>query len=154
MRTLVFVVAGDRVLLIRYRDRNGAATGEKSDRAGFYNGIGGHVEKGEDILDSAAREAMEEAGISLENPRLAGVVHVDGFAGKQIVNFVVTASTNDTPKAECDEGRLEWVEMSRLPDLPVFADVKPLLERALTDSPTFTAIARFDGFELVTLHLR
>lgn len=83
MRTLVLVVAGDEVLLIRYSEPGDAETGEKSDRAGLYNGIGGPVEKGEEILVSAARETWEEAGVRLESVRLAGVVHVDGYAGNR-----------------------------------------------------------------------
>jgi 8-oxo-dGTP diphosphatase len=153
LRTLVFVVAGDRVLLIRYRSPGGPGAGEKSDRAGFYNGIGGHVEKGEDILASAAREAQEEAGVRLESARIAGVVHVDGFAEKQICNFVVIAGTNDSPRAECHEGTLEWVSLSRVAGLPAFPDVVPLLERSLRDGPAFSGTARFDGFELSELAL-
>jgi len=140
------------VLLIRYSDPGDAQTGEKSDRAGLYNGIGGHVE-GEDILVSAVRETWEEAGVRLESVRLAGVVHVDGYAGKQILNFVVVGSTSDSPKSECDEGTLEWVKISRLPEIHTFADVKPLLERSLEGRETFTGTAEFDGFDLVELCL-
>jgi 8-oxo-dGTP diphosphatase len=160
LRTLVFVVAGDQVLLIRYRDpgirfgdSGDSEAGEKSGRSGIYNGIGGHVEKGEDILAGAAREALEEAGVRLESPRLAGVVHVDGFAGKQILNCVVIGSTSDFPKSECDEGEIEWVKISRLPEIRAFADVKPLLERSLESADTFTGTAEFNGFDLVNLIL-
>lgn len=67
--------------------------------------------------------------------------------------FVVVGSTSDSPKSECDEGTLEWVKISRLPEIRTFADVKPLLERSLEGGETFTGTAEFDGFDLVELCL-
>jgi 8-oxo-dGTP diphosphatase len=153
LRTLIFIVREERVLLIRYTKANSETSGEKSDRAGIYNGIGGHVEVGEDIIASAAREAIEEAGVTLESPRVAGIMHIDGFAGKQMVNFIIVASTTDEPLTECDEGILEWVAFDRVSDIRTFSDVKPLLARAVENPTLFTGTARFEGFELLELRL-
>ncbi|HHH82541.1 MAG TPA: NUDIX domain-containing protein, partial [Chloroflexi bacterium] len=51
-RTLVFLLRGDRVLLMRLHENRGAW-------AGKYNGVGGHVEAGEDPLTAAMRETAE-----------------------------------------------------------------------------------------------
>lgn len=53
-RTLIFLVHGEEILLIR-----GAPT--KRLWANRYNGLGGHVEHGEDPLSAAKRELREEA---------------------------------------------------------------------------------------------
>lgn len=154
LRTLIFVLRGNDVLLIRYKNGGGADTdGEKNERVGIYNGIGGHIEAGEDILASAAREAMEEAAIELDAPRIAGVMHIDGFAGKQILNFVIVASTRDEPTPECNEGTLEWIEISRLSDIRTFADVKPLLRRSADSSSVFTGTAKFEGLNLLEMRI-
>ncbi|MCZ7422959.1 NUDIX domain-containing protein [Verrucosispora sp. WMMA2121] len=153
LRTLIFVLRGDEVLLIRYQSGDGDTAGEKSERVGIHNGIGGHVEAGEDILASATREAMEEAGVKLEAPRIAGVMHIDGFAGKQILNFVVVASTHDEPISECDEGALDWVNIDHLDKLHTFSDLKPLLRHSLASESIFTGTARFDGFNLLEMRI-
>ena len=57
----------------------------KGKLAGMCNLLGGHVERGEDVLASAVREAAEESGLSeavlAKNAQLAGVVHVRDFFG-------------------------------------------------------------------------
>jgi len=51
-RTLVFLFNQDQVLLIR-RSPNAQLF------PGMYNGVGGHVERGEDVLTAARREVRE-----------------------------------------------------------------------------------------------
>ena len=58
-RTAIFIRRADEYLLIK-----GAPT--KRLWAGKYNGIGGHVERGENILFSAQRKWLEETGLLVD----------------------------------------------------------------------------------------
>ena len=68
-RVLIFLLRGESVLLLK-----GAPT--KRLWAGKYNGVGGHVERGEDVHSAAHRELLEETGL-VANLRLVGIVIVD-----------------------------------------------------------------------------
>ena len=58
-RTLIFLRRGESVLLIR-----GAPN--KPLWANKYNGVGGHIERGEDALSAARRELREETGLTAD----------------------------------------------------------------------------------------
>lgn len=141
--------------MMRYSGKGDDQSKEKADRKDIYNPIGGHVEKGEDIIESAQREAVEEAGIKLLNPKVRGIIHIDGFAGKDIVNFIIVGTAEDEPVKSSLEGELEWVKISDIPGLNVFKDIQPILDKLLSLKldEMFTGVAGFNGFELKTLKL-
>jgi len=66
-RTLIFLTRGERVLLLK-----GAP--HKRLWADRYNGLGGHIERGEDVLTSARRELAEETGLQCPGLWLCGVI--------------------------------------------------------------------------------
>jgi 8-oxo-dGTP diphosphatase len=156
LRTLVFVFRDDKLLMMKYSGKGAHESREKTDRKGIYNPIGGHVEAGEDIVENAVKEAREEAGITLLSPKIKGVINISGFAGKNMVNFIVTGTTRDKGLGSSLEGELHWVDLNRLDELRIFADVKPILEKLLTmkNDEIFVGTARFKGFELLELRLR
>jgi 8-oxo-dGTP diphosphatase len=119
-RTAIFVRRGDEYLLIK-----GAPT--KRLWAGKYNGIGGHVERGEDLLSSAQRELLEETGISTDL-WLCGIVLVD--AGETGICLFVFCGEN--PRSEIrssGEGTIEWINKESLSRLPVVEDLPVLIGR-------------------------
>jgi 8-oxo-dGTP diphosphatase len=119
-RTAVFVRRGDEYLLIK-----GAAT--KRAWAGKYNGLGGHVERGESALGSAQRELYEEAGLSADL-WLCGTVIVDaGETG--ICLFVFCGENARGVQRPSEEGNLEWVRIEALNGLAVVEDLPALLGR-------------------------
>jgi ADP-ribose pyrophosphatase YjhB (NUDIX family) len=93
--TLSFLTWGPDVLLLRHPETN--------DRfPGLWNGIGGHVEAGEDIRAAATRELREEAGVEGAALSLRAVVHESGLVGHDFVLFVFVgrAPTRDVHAPE------------------------------------------------------
>ena len=80
-RTIILIIKNGQVLLQKAPD-------SKKIFPGFYNGIGGHMERGEDILAGARRELFEEAGITCEDLKLAGTIMIDVDVDQGILLFV------------------------------------------------------------------
>ena len=120
-RSLILVFQHGKVLL-----QKGAPT--KKIWAGRYNGLGGHVEKGEDVLSSAKRELFEEAGIQCEDLRLFGMVAIDVEQEQGILMFVFSGKQVTGTIVLSDEGTLEWVDLQKVKSLPVVEDIPLILD--------------------------
>jgi 8-oxo-dGTP diphosphatase len=127
-RTLIFVTRGERVLLIK---------GAPSKRlwANRYNGIGGHIERSEDVLSAARRELAEETGLQVPVLWLCGVLLVDGDDRTGIGIFVLRGEAASADLQPSAEGSLEWVHRDRLGDLPLVEDLPVLLAKVLAMQP-------------------
>lgn len=140
-RTLCFITWGDEVLLLR-------GGPHKRLWAGRYNGVGGHVEPGEDIHTATLREVQEETGLSVHDLRLRGVVHVDaGDPRVGILFFVFTARAASRAVGSSPDGDLEWWPTDRLPVADMVEDLPILLPKVLGMGPTdppFFAAYRYD----------
>ena len=143
-RTLAFLLHGDDVLLLR-----GAP--DKRLWASQYNGVGGHVERGEDVRAAAVREICEETGWreeEVESLSLRGLINVDaGDAQAGIMLFVFTARARSRETRASSEGTLEWIPRSRLLDYPLVEDLPVLLPRVLSlpdDAPPLFAHYSYD----------
>ncbi len=128
-RTLCFVTHGDEVLLLL-----GGPT--KRLWAGRYNGLGGHVEPGEDIHTSVLREVKEEAGLDVHAVRLRCVVHADaGDPAVGILFFVFTAAATSKEVRPSPEGELHWAPIAALPVERLVEDLPVLLPKVLAMGP-------------------
>jgi len=114
----VFHPTEPKVLLV-HRTARGAADAHH----GKYNGLGGKLERDEDIVAGLKRELLEEAGLTATALHLAGTISWPGFGkhGEDWFGFLfrITQFTGEAI-ATNDEGTLHWVPIADVPALPLW----------------------------------
>lgn len=147
-RTLVFITRGNKILLL-------FGSPSKKIWPNKYNGIGGHIERDEDVFTSAQRESKEETGLDVDHLRLCGVINIDSdHTSSGIMLFVFTAEARSGDTIPSAEGRLEWVDRNALDQIGLVEDLTIILPRALDlpiDAPPFFARYRYDEHDKLVI---
>lgn len=107
--------------------------------ANKFNGLGGHIEAGEDVYAAARREVMEEAGLTVQGLTLRGTVHIDIGQEPGVMLFVFSARTDHQEPQTSPEGPLYWLSLPQLADYPLVDDLYQLIPLTLDPGPTFHA---------------
>jgi 8-oxo-dGTP diphosphatase len=139
-RTLVFLLHGNEILLVKIAAGRGAW-------AGLYNGVGGHIEVGENPHAAAIREIQEETGITPCDLSLCGVIsiHTGSSPGIGIHVFVGEAKNKEIQTS--NEGEPEWISLEKLNEYPLVADLPQIIPRALESyrkKQPFCGLTTFD----------
>lgn len=134
-RVLVFLTRGDEVLLLKRAD-------DRPLFPGLYNGLGGHVERGESVLAAAYREVEEESGLRPARLWLCATIVIDtGETAAGILMSVFCGQLADEATGSNQllrssaEGALQWVPVAQIPALPMVEDIPTLLPKVLQVEP-------------------
>lgn len=88
--------------------------------AGKWNGLGGKVEAGETPEECVIREVCEEAGLTIRNPTLVGLLAFPKFKGDDWYVFVFTANEFEGELIDSNEGHLQWIPDAEIESLPLW----------------------------------
>jgi 8-oxo-dGTP diphosphatase len=116
----VFVLRGGKIVMLRRKGAHGA---------GNWSCPGGHLEFGETIFAAALREAREETGLEVNNPRFMAVTNDIFEEGRHYITiFVATDYVAGEPKVIEDEFTTEigWFDIDDMPQ-PLFLPTQNLL---------------------------
>lgn len=130
LATLGYVFSPDRskVLMVHRTGRSG------DHHEGKYNGLGGKLEANESVAHGMIREIREEAGIECTALQLAGTVSWPGFGkkGEDWFGFLFRIlAFSGTVNERSPEGPLEWIEIDRIEDLPMWEGDRLFLPEVL-----------------------
>jgi 8-oxo-dGTP diphosphatase len=119
LATLGYLLSPDqRQVLLIHRNRRA-----NDPHLGKYNGLGGKVDRGEDVVSCLKREVREEAGLECDALLLRGTVSWPGFGkqGEDWFGFIFRVERwHGSPLTENAEGALEWVAVDRVLELPLW----------------------------------
>ncbi len=101
-------------------------------------GIGGRFEEHESPYDCVIREAKEETGLTLIDPRYRGIVTFTTNEPYTEQMHLFTCTEYEGELTECDEGALEWVDKDKICDLPIWEGDKVFLRLIAADCPFFS----------------
>lgn len=128
--TLCYVEQNGQYLMLHRNKKQNDINKDK------YIGIGGHMEHGESPKECVTREAFEETGLELDEPKLRGILTfvIDDMTE---LCFLYTCEKYSGELHSCDEGDLVWIEKDKVLDLPLWEGDKIFLKLLETEEKLF-----------------
>lgn len=113
-------------------------------------GVGGHAEGNETPQECLLREVKEETGLLLTSYKFRGLITFISNEYEAEMMCLFTADRYTGELITCDEGELEWVKKSDVPQLPTWEGDAQFLKLLLEDEKRFFAMKlRYEGERLV-----
>jgi 8-oxo-dGTP diphosphatase len=112
LATLCYIRQNGKTLMIHRIKK------ENDMHAGKWNGLGGKLEAGETPEECALREIWEEAGITVKNLTLRGLITFPGFSDDEDwYAFLFIANYDEGELIDSPEGDLRWIPNDKLLEL-------------------------------------
>ena len=144
MTTLCYIENNDCYLMLHRTKKKKDVNKDK------WIGVGGHAEGNETPQECLIREVKEETGLLLTSYKFRGLITFisDEYEAEMMCLFTADGYTGEL--ITCDEGELEWVKKSDVPQLPTWEGDAQFLKLLLEDEKRFFAMKlRYDGERLV-----
>lgn len=144
MTTLCYIENNDCYLMLHRTKKKKDVNKDK------WIGVGGHAEGNETPQECLIREVKEETGLLLTSYKFRGLITFisDEYEAEMMCLFTADGYTGEL--ITCDEGELEWVKKSDVPQLPTWEGDAQFLKLLLEDEKRFFAMKlRYEGQRLV-----
>ena len=144
MTTLCYIENNDCYLMLHRTKKKKDVNKDK------WIGVGGHAEGNETPQECLLREVKEETGLLLTSYKFRGLITFisDEYEAEMMCLFTADGQTGEL--ITCDEGELEWVKKSDVPQLPTWEGDAQFLKLLLEDEKRFFAMKlRYEGERLV-----
>lgn len=144
MTTLCYIENNDCYLMLHRTKKKKDVNKDK------WIGVGGHAEGNETPQECLLREVKEETGLLLTSYKFRGLITFisDEYEAEMMCLFTADGYTGEL--ITCDEGELEWVKKSDVPQLPTWEGDPQFLKLLLEDEKRFFAMKlRYEGERLV-----
>lgn len=144
MTTLCYIENNDCYLMLHRTKKKKDVNKDK------WIGVGGHAEGNETPQECLLREVKEETGLLLTSYKFRRLITFisDEYEAEMMCLFTADGYTGEL--ITCDEGELEWVKKSDVPQLPTWEGDAQFLKLLLEDEKRFFAMKlRYEGERLV-----
>lgn len=144
MTTLCYIENNDCYLMLHRTKKKKDVNKDK------WIGVGGHAEGNETPQECLLREVKEETGLLITSYKFRGLITFisDEYEAEMMCLFTADGYTGEL--ITCDEGELEWVKKSDVPQLPTWEGDAQFLKLLLEDEKRFFAMKlRYEGERLV-----
>ncbi len=141
--TLCYIERDGRYLMLHRVSKKNDPNRDK------WIGVGGGIEPGETVEQCLLREVGEETGLRLTAYRARGVIDFINDLCDDERMFLYTADGFEGELTACDEGILEWVEIARVPELPLWEGDRVFLRLLVENAPFFRLRLEYHGDALL-----